>query len=77
MNLFKHSIKSDHLIEKFVKHIPEIHYPADDEQNQLRYFGQLRNGIPNGYGTMTWKDGQIYKGTKIIKSIMHFTVNLI
>jgi hypothetical protein len=26
---------------------------------------------------MTWKDGQIYKGTKIIKSIMHFTVNLI
>ncbi len=63
MNLFKHSIKLDHLIEKIVKHIPEIHYPADDEKNQLRYFGQLRNGIPDGYGTMTWKDGQIYKGT--------------
>jgi hypothetical protein len=55
----------DHLIKKFEKHIPEINYSADDEKNQQRYFGQLRNGIPDGYGTMTWKDGQIYKGTEL------------
>jgi hypothetical protein len=43
-------------------------YPADDKKNRLRYFGQMRNGIPNDYGTMTWKDGQVYKGIKM-KSI--------
>jgi hypothetical protein len=62
---------------QFIKHIPEILYPADEEKNRLRYFGQLGSGIPNGSGTMTWKDGQSYKGTKMIKSIIHFLVHLI
>ncbi len=35
-------------------------------KNRLRYFGQLEDGTPSGDGTMTWKDGQIYKGTKNI-----------
>jgi len=39
-------------------------YPSDDEKKRVRYFGFLDNGVPSGYGTMTWKDGQIYKGTK-------------
>jgi hypothetical protein len=42
----------------------EIIYPSDDESNRVRYFGHLTNGIPNGLGTMTWKDGRIHKGTK-------------
>jgi hypothetical protein len=43
-------------------YIPELLYPGDDERNRMTYLGQQRNGIPNGFGTMTWKDGQIYKG---------------
>jgi hypothetical protein len=39
-------------------------YAGDDEKNRFRYFGQLNNGIPNGHGTMGWKDGQTYTGTK-------------
>jgi hypothetical protein len=62
---------------KFVKHIPEKLYPADDEKKQLRYFGQLHNGIPHGYGTMAWKDGQIYKGTYIIKIMINLISGLI
>jgi hypothetical protein len=30
----------------------------------MTYLGQQRNGIPNGFGTMTWKDGQIYNGKR-------------
>jgi hypothetical protein len=41
---------------------PEILYPGDDERNRQRYIGQLNNGIPNGHGTMAWKDGQTFKG---------------
>jgi hypothetical protein len=44
--------------------LPEILYASDDEKNRFRYFGQLSNGIPNGHGTMAWKDGQTYKGKK-------------
>jgi hypothetical protein len=50
--------------KKTYNHISEVLYPSDDESNRLRYFGQLNNGIPSGHGTMTWKDGQIYKGIK-------------
>jgi hypothetical protein len=40
----------------------EIIYPKDNSSKRLRYFGQMNNGIPNGFGTMTWTDGHIYKG---------------
>ena len=40
----------------------EIMYPSNDERNRLRYFGNLKNGIPSGHGMMAWKDGQIYEG---------------
>jgi hypothetical protein len=73
--IFKHSLKWNHLFKNFVKNILEKHYPLDDKKKRLKYFGQLQNGIPNGYGTMTWKDGHNYKGTKILKSMMHFTVS--
>jgi hypothetical protein len=53
-------------------HILEILFSTDDEKSRIRYFGRMHNGIPNGYGTMTWKDGQIYRGTKTMKSMMHF-----
>ncbi len=46
------------------KNISEIIYPSDDENKRARYLGYLKNGVPSGHGTMTWKDGQIYKGTK-------------
>jgi hypothetical protein len=45
------------------KNISEILYPSDDEKKRVRYFGYLNHGVPSGHGTMTWKDGQIYKGT--------------
>jgi hypothetical protein len=52
--------------------LPEILYADDDERNRLRYFGQLSNGIPNGHGTMAWKDGQTYKGTEQLKKLLYY-----
>jgi hypothetical protein len=49
---------------QLISNIPDIVYPSDNEQNRVEYFGDLKNGIPNGHGTMTWRDGQIYKGSK-------------
>jgi hypothetical protein len=51
--------------------LPEIIYAGDDERNRLRYFGQLDNGVPNGHGTMAWKDGQSYKGTEQLKKLLY------
>ena len=42
----------------------EIIYQSDDKIKQERYLGNLKNGLPDGQGTMTWKDGQIYNGKK-------------
>jgi hypothetical protein len=39
-----------------------MQYPIEDENNRDWYFGESKNGIPTGHGTMTWKDGQIYTG---------------
>jgi hypothetical protein len=47
-----------------LSNIPEIVYPSDNEQNQVKYLGAVKKGIPNGHGTMTWKNGQIYIGNK-------------
>jgi hypothetical protein len=46
--------------QKHRYHIPEIKYPSDDKRDH--YFGQVNSGTPSGEGTMTWKDGQLYKG---------------
>jgi hypothetical protein len=39
-----------------------MQYPTEDENNRDWYFGESKNGIPTGHGTMIWKDGQIYTG---------------
>jgi hypothetical protein len=49
------------------RYVPELLFPTDDEKKRKSYFGQLHNGTPIGHGTMTWKDGQIYTGTKNMK----------
>jgi hypothetical protein len=51
------------------RYVPELLFSTDDEKKRKSYFGQLRNGTPSGHGTMTWKDGQIYTGTKNMKRV--------
>ena len=42
--------------------ISEIIYQSDDKKKRVRYKGNLKNGIPSGYGTMIWKNGEAYEG---------------
>ncbi len=39
-----------------------IFYPRDDSENRLKFVGQVKDKVPDGHGTMTWTDGQIYEG---------------
>ena len=42
--------------------ISEIIYSSDDEEERVRFIGNLKNGIPSGYGTLIWRNGVTYEG---------------
>ena len=37
-------------------------FKTGDEKTQVKYEGEIVNGVPNGQGTYTWKDGRKYVG---------------
>ena len=39
-----------------------VNFPTDDPKNRIRYEGSLKEGLPNGRGTMIWKSGGSYLG---------------
>ena len=57
--------------------ISEIVYPSDDEKGRGRYEGNLKNGIPSGYGKMFWKNGEKYEGnTNLHSQALHTWVKI-
>jgi hypothetical protein len=54
--------------------ISEIVYPSDDEEGRVRYEGNLKNGIPSGYGKMILKNGETLEGNNNLLEQLKFHV---
>ncbi len=52
-----HEDESDYFYPEHGEVYEEINYDSG-----VRYYGELVNGIPNGYGTFYWPDGTVYEG---------------
>jgi len=37
-------------------------FKSGDEKTQVKYFGEIKNGVPNGQGTFYYTDGSVYVG---------------
>ena len=51
-------------------------YKNGDEEKDIKYVGEFKDGIPNGQGTFTWKNGHKYVGEwkdgRFIKYLVFF-----
>ncbi len=61
----KYFFLSEDLIRPPVNGISTIKFDKKDIFNRVKYHGQLKNGLPWGNGSMTWKNGESYTGSWI------------